>query len=204
MTTRTTTAFLVVAVSLVLTACDGGSTEPAATTIPAPATSEAATADPIPTTAAPADDIAETTTEPALSEAEQDELDIATTLEKYEAARMAAMRGDASIEEIYPYASGTAREQWVTQLMSYEAQELTITGETTLEVGDVSVDGDSAEVVACLDVSTFDALDESGESIVAEDRLDQTSVDYVLERADSAEHGWLLTEDVNRDEPCDG
>jgi hypothetical protein len=138
-----------------------------------------------------------------MSVQEQDEEAIAATLEEYEAARMAAMRGEESIEGIYPFSSGTAREQWTTQAMSYEAQGLTISGQTALEVIEMSISDGNAEVIACLDVSDFEAVDAAGESIVPDDRLDRTLVDYVLERAVTAEHGWLVTEDVNRDEPCD-
>ena len=115
-----------------------------------------------------------------------------------------ARTGESPIEDIYPYSRDTAREQWVTQLMAYEAQGITIEGAVELQVVEITVDGDSATVVACADVSDTDAFDESGESIVPEDRPEQTLNDFVLERDSSAEIGWYVIEDANRDEPCDG
>ncbi len=198
---RTATAAAMLA-ALVLSACNGdnGGEDPT-TPDPTPTTTTAPT-DTTPTTAPP-DDTTTTSEEPTLSEEEQDEADATAALQAYRTALDAAMTGDASIERIYPYATGTAREQWITQLMSYDAQGLTITGETQLDVVDVSVDGDTAEVVACVDVSDTDVVDEDGSSVVPEDRLARTLTDYVLERNDDAQLGWLVTEDINRDEPCD-
>ncbi|MFK5634208.1 hypothetical protein [Ornithinimicrobium sp. LYQ103] len=151
-----------------------------------------------------ADEAVRSSTAPTLSAQEQDEVDITATLEDYTAALDEAKNGEASIEGIYPYATGTAREQWITQVMSYEAQGLTLSGETSLEVVGIVLDDDNAEVVACVDLSQTDAVDEDGESILPADHLKVTLVEYVLLRSEGAETGWLVTEHVNQSEPCDG
>src|SRR5690606_23088318 len=115
-----------------------------------------------------------------------------------------AFNGDASVEGIYPFARDTAREQWVTEVMAAQAQGVTSTGLTELEVLEVTVDGDTAEAVACADVSAVEAVDEDGDSVIDEDRVDRTLQDFVLERDDSAEVGWYVVEDTSRNEPCDG
>ena len=73
-----------------------------------------------------------------------------------------------------------------------------------VEALEVTVGGETAEAVACLDVSAVQAVDEDGNSVITEDRLDRTLQDYVLERDDSAQLGWFVVEDTNRNEPCDG
>ena len=135
---------------------------------------------------------------------EQDEADIEETLQLYTRALDDAFNGDASAEGIYPFARGTAREQWVTEVMAAQAQGVTSTGLTELEVLEVTVDGETAEAVACADVSAVEAVDEDGDSVIAEDRVDRTLQDFVLERDDSAEVGWYVVEDTSRNEPCDG
>lgn len=61
-----------------------------------------------------------------------------------------------------------------------------------------------AEAVACRDVTDVEGVDENGDSIIAEGRLDRSLQDFVLERDDSAEVGWYVVSDVSRNEPCDG
>jgi hypothetical protein len=177
---------------------DDRTTAPATTTTEAPATSS-----PVPTTDDPADDAETTAAQPELSAAEQDEADIEETLQRYTQALNEAIIGEESIEGIYPFARDTAREQWVTQVMAYQAQGVTFSGLSELEVLDISADGDGAEATACVDVTDVKAVDENGDSFIAEGRLDQTLKVFVLERDDSAELGWYVVEDTNRDEPCD-
>jgi hypothetical protein len=160
--------------------------------------------EPAATTEVPADNAETTTASPELSVEEQEQADIEETLQLYTRALDDAFNGDASVEGIYPFARGTAREQWVTEVMASEAQGITSSGLTDLEVLEVSVEGDTAEALACADVSDVEAVDEGGESIIAEDRLDRTLQDFVLERDDSAELGWYVVEDTSRNEPCDG
>ncbi|MDQ3357850.1 MAG: hypothetical protein M3520_03110 [Actinomycetota bacterium] len=194
---------LVVAGTLALTGCsnDPGDETPTQ----APTSEPGATTETAPTTEAPADDDTETTTAPPLMSAEeQDEAHVEETLQLYTRALDDAFNGDASVEGIYPFTRDTAREQWVTEVMGSEAQGITSSGVTELEVLEVSIDGDTAEAVACADVSAVEAFNENGESIIAEDRLDRTLQDYVLERDESAELGWYVVEDTNRNEPCDG
>lgn len=200
---RTTTRSSLVCVavgSLIVAGCsDGEQPDGEVPTSALPTTLE-----PEATTRPTADDAVRSSTAPTISAQEQDEVDITTTLEDYTAALDAAKNGEAPIEGIYPYASGTAREQWVTQVMAYDAQGLTLTGETNLEVVDIVLDGDDAEAVACVDLSDTDAVDKDGESILPADHLKVTLVEYVLLRSEGAETGWLVTEHVNQSEPCDG
>lgn len=204
MISRTSTAAVALVAALALTGCNGTTDEPDPTlgTAPTTATPEPDTA--TATTEPPDDDTETTTAPPELSAEEQDQADIEETLHLYVSALDDARTGEASIEEIYPYSRDTAREKWVTQVMAYEAQGITIEGNVDLEVVDISVEDDFAEVIACADVSGTDALDENGESIVPADRLDRTLNDFTLERDGSAELGWYVTDDVNRNEPCDG
>lgn len=173
-------------------------------TTPASTTAATSTSEPATTTEAPADDVETTTAEPELTEAEQDEADIQETLQAYSAALDQAITGQESIEAIYPYSRDTAREQWVTQVMAYEAQGITSSGTTDLEVLEISVDGDTADAQACVDLSDLEAVDANGDSFVAEGRPDEVLNHFVLERDDSAKVGWYVVEDVNRNEPCDG
>ncbi|MGB3860077.1 MAG: hypothetical protein WA912_12575 [Ornithinimicrobium sp.] len=195
--TRAIAVGLAVVGTLALTGC---TTDPGGETA-TPTSEPRATTGPAPTTEAPAD---KTTAPPELSAEEQDRADIAETLQLYTRVLDEAFNGDASVEAFYPFARDTAREQWVTEVMAAEAQGITSTGVTDLEVLEVSVNGDSAEAVACADVSAVEAVDENGDSIIAEDRLERTIQDYVLERDDSAELGWYVVDDTNRNEPCEG
>ena len=123
---------------------------------------------------------------------------------RYTRALSDAFNGDASVEGIYPFSRDVAREQWVTQVMYSETQGFTSTGLTELEIVEVTVDGDTAAATACVDVSAVDVFDEDGQSIITEARLDQTLNDFILERDDSAQVGWYIVEDTNRDVPCEG
>lgn len=198
--THVPTVGLILAAAISLTSC-GSADEPVEPTTPAPTTTEPATT----TEAPPPEDDAQTTSAaPELSAAEQDEADIEETLQAYTAALDQAITGEGSIEDIYPYSRDAAREQWVTQVMAYEAQGITARGTTELEVLEISLDGDAAEVKTCVDLSDIEAVDANGDSYISEDRLDQSLNHFVLERDDSAEVGWYVIEDTNRNEPCDG
>lgn len=200
--TRVSLVGLVAAGAFALVGCttDPASESPA----PAPTTAAPSTSEPAARTEAPADDAETTTAAPELSAEEQDQADIEETLLAYSAALAQAITGQESIEAIYPYSRDTAREQWVTQVMAYEAQGITSSGTTELEVLEISVDGDTAEAQACMDVSALEAVDANGDSFISEDRLDEVLNHFVLERDDSAEVGWYVVEDKNRNEPCDG
>lgn len=186
---------------LVVTGCSpgeepevSGPTSVTPTTDEAPATTEAETEAAV-TSSSPA---------PTLSAQERDEADIEGTLQAYTKALNDAFNGDASIEEIYPYSRDTAREKWVTEVMAADAQGLSFSGSMEVEMLELSVEEATADAAACLDVSAVDAVDEDGDSVLAQDRLDRTIQDYVLERDDSAELGWYVVEDTNRNEPCEG
>lgn len=198
--TRAIAVGLAVVGTLALAGC---ATDPGGETA-TPTSEPRATTGPAPTTEALADNTDTKTAPPELSAEEQDRADIAETLQLYTRALDEAFNGDASVEAFYPFARDTAREQWVTEVMAAEAQGITSTGVTDLEVLEVSVNGDSAEAVACADVSAVEGVDENGDSIIAEDRLERTIQDYVLERDDSAELGWYVVDDTNRNEPCEG
>lgn len=204
-TTTTTSAAVALVAALVLTGCNDGSedpqTTPTTTTTSPPAVT---TSEPAATIEAPDDDVQTTPAEPELSAEEQDQADVEETLTLYTRALDDAFNGDTSVEGIYPFSRDAAREKWVTQVMASEAQGTTSTGLTELEIVEVGVDGDTAEVTACADVSDVEVMDENGDSIVPDTRLDRTLMDFVLERDDSAQVGWYVVEDKNRNEPCDG
>lgn len=205
--TRSITVSLTGAAMFILAGCNSSSADQAST--PAPTTNTGTTTQlspdrPADTSQPPRDDHQTTTTPPERSAGERDEADVKETLVAYNKALNRARIGEDSIEEIYPYSRDTAREQWVTQLMAYEAQGITITGLPVMELLEISVDGDTAEAVACVDVTQVEAVDANGDSVITEERLDQTLKDYVLERDQSAEAGWYVVEDVNRSEPCVG
>ncbi|WP_132974521.1 hypothetical protein [Ornithinimicrobium sufpigmenti] len=204
--TRSTTVSLTVATMLVLAGCSDNPEGQTGT--PAPTIDPVTTAEPAPTepaaTTQPPDDHQITTAPPELSAEEQDQADIEETLVRYTRALDDAFNGDASVEGIYPFSRDTAREQWVTQVMYSETQGFTSTGLTELEIVEVTIDGDTAAATACADVSAVDVFDEDGQSINTEARLDQTLNDFILERDDSAQVGWYIVEDTNRDEPCEG
>lgn len=190
---------LIVAGAVVLAGCgddstNGGEATSSPTQAPEPSTSTAA-----PSTS---EDEETTTSEPTLSPGEQDKADIEETLHRFTEALNLAYTGEASIEGIYPYSRDNARDKWFTEVMYGEAQGLTFTGEATLEVLEVSVNGDTAEALACFDASDVEVVDKEGNSIT-EGRLDRTLKDYVLERDASAEFGWYVVEDSNRNEPCE-
>lgn len=199
--TRSLAVGMTVAAVLTLPACSGDDETQDATT---PTTKDPTVSEVTTTTTAPVDDTQTTTAEPGLSAEEQDRADIEETLQLYTGALDAAFNGEASVEAIYPFSRDTARDQWVTEVMAGEAQGHTSTGMTDLRVVEVSIDGAVAEAVACADVSAVDAVDKNGESLISEDRLDRTLQDFVLERDDSAELGWYVVDDTNRNEPCDG
>lgn len=199
--TRSLAVGMTVAAVLTLPACSGDAETQDATT---PTTMDPSVSEVTTTTTAPVDNTQTTTAEPDLSAEEQDRADIEETLQLYTAALDAAFNGEASVETIYPFSRETARDQWVTEVMAAEAQGHTSTGMTDLRVVEVSIGGAVAEAVACADVSAVEAVDENGESLISEDRLDRTLQDFVLERDDSAELGWYVVDDTNRNEPCDG
>lgn len=172
------------------------------TAAPAP-TTQAAPTHPASRTEAPStDDATGTTSPPTLSAEEQDQADIEETLLMYTRALNEALIGEASVEEIYPLSRDTAREQWITEVMAAQAQGVSFSGSMQVDVLEVSVDGGTATATACLDVSAVEAVDRDGGSVLAENRLDRTVQDYVLERDGSAQLGWYIVDDTNRNEPC--
>ena len=68
----------------------------------------------------------------------------------------------------------------------------------------LSIEGDTAEAVACRNVSDLEAVNSDGESIITDVRLDRSLQDFLLARDASAELGWYVVSDVSRNEPCDG
>ncbi|WP_425943482.1 hypothetical protein [Ornithinimicrobium sp. W1665] len=188
---------------MVLNACSDEPLEET-TSAPVPTTETPSPSESDPTTEAPGDDAETTSAPPELSVEEQDEANIEETLQLYTVALSDAFNGDESIEGIYPFSRDAAREKWVTEVMAAQAQELSFSGTMDVEALEVTAGGKTAEAVACLDVSAVQAVDEDGNSVITEDRLDRTLQDYVLERDDSAQLGWYVVEDTNRNEPCDG
>lgn len=195
-------AVLLAMAALPLAGCQGAPADSAATPAPttdvAPATEPAATTD-----APPTDDDVTTTSSPEVSAEQRDQAEIEETLRLYTRALDDAFNGEASVEAIYPFSRDTAREKWVTEVMGSQAQGVTSTGLTELVSVQVNVDGDTAEVTACVDVADVEVMDESGDSIVPDSRLERTLKDFILERDGSAQVGWYVVEDKNRNEPCD-
>lgn len=199
---RVRLASVVAAGMLSLTGCGDGADD--GNTTPTTTTASPSTSEPAATTEAPTDD-AETTTEPLERSAEeQDQADIEETLLAFDEALVEALTGQESIEGIYPYSRDTARDQWVTQVMAYDAQGVTFSGVTDMEVLAISIEGGSAEAVGCRDVSALEAVNSDGESVITDGRLDQSLQDFLLERDASAELGWYVVSDVSRNQPCDG
>ncbi len=199
--TRVRLASLIAAGVLSLTGCaDGPDDED---TTPAPTTATPSTSKPAATTEAPADAAETTTARPELSAEEQDEADIEETLLAYVDALNEAYAGK-DIEGIYPWSRDAAREQWVTQLMSYEAQGLTFEGGRELAVLEVDVDDDQATVLGCVDYSDTAVFDDDGNEITPErEEGDLILNDFVLEREGSTEYGWVVVQDSSRSEACE-
>ncbi|SOC51233.1 hypothetical protein SAMN05421879_10191 [Ornithinimicrobium cerasi] len=196
------TAVVGLGVSMLLNGCSDNSLED--TTVPAPTTETSVTSEPVATSEPPADEAETTTARPELSAEEQDQADIEETLLAFDEALVDALTGQESIEGIYPYSRDTARDQWVTQVMAYDAQGVTFSGVTDMEILEISIEGGTADVVGCRDVSALEAVNSDGESIITDVRLDQSVQDFLLERDASAELGWYVVSDVSRNEPCDG
>ena len=198
--TRTRRLSAAAAAALLLAGCTiTGGTEDPTTTEAAPTTEVATTTVPPATTEAAA-----TSEPPVLSPAEQDQADIEATVVAYLAALDAAY-GGAEVEGIYPWSRDTARDKWTTQVMAYREQGLTIEGERQIVDGlDIEVNEDQADVIACLDYSDIVVTDGEGEDATpARDEGQELLSDLVLERAESAEHGWVVVNDTHRNEPCD-
>ncbi|OLT43947.1 hypothetical protein BJF86_13390 [Serinicoccus sp. CNJ-927] len=181
---------------LLLAACDGDEGELSGSpTSPAPVTSSAP-----PSTS----ETAATSETPTLSPAQQDRSDVEATVLAYAEALSQAYAG-GDIEGIYPWSRDVARDQWTTQIMAEREQGLTISGLTDVEVREVAVDGDQADVLACVDYSEITVSDAEGQDITPDRETgDLILNDYVLERYDDGEHGWIVVDDTSRSEPCDG
>ncbi|WP_114907676.1 hypothetical protein [Ornithinimicrobium murale] len=203
LTRRIATAACAAALVLATAACNENEVDPMLPSV-SQDESTVTTADAVETTTPPVDDVTETSAPPTLSAEEQDEADATAALEHYHRVLDAVAQDEADIEAINAVAIGTAREQWITQFMFYREQGWTQRGGVDLEVLEVTHREDQIELTVCSDVSGVDVVDESGESIVTSDRPSESLVDFLLERDENAEHGWVLVEDVNRDEPCDG
>ncbi|WP_298746943.1 hypothetical protein [uncultured Serinicoccus sp.] len=183
--------------ALALAACTGDDAEPADSS----ASPTAATAT---TSAPPSTEAAVTSAPSSLSPAEQDAADIEATVVGFVAALDDAYEG-GDIEGIYPWSRDAARDTWTTQLMSYQEQGLTFDGGVPVEVRDVEVNGDQADVTACLDYSGTTVTDADGQDITPDREAGDLIInDYVLERYDDGEHGWIVVDDISRSEPCDG
>lgn len=182
--------------ALVLAACTGSGAEPADS---ATSSVVVTASDPPPTTEA-----AVTSAPATLSPSEQDEADIEATVLAYAVALSEAYAG-GDIEGIYPWSRDVARDQWTTQIMAEREQGLTISGLTDVDVTEIEIDGDQADALACIDYSEISVSDADGQDITPErDSGDLILNDYVLERYEDGEHGWIVVDDTSRSEPCDG
>lgn len=190
------TALLAAATLGACTDTDGG--DPGTATITATAVTQA------PTEEATATSSPTRTPDPVAvtTEAPDDELAIQKTVEGYFEALDEAYEG-GDIEGIYPWSRGKAREQWVTQLISYREQELTFTADRSVEfVGSPVIEGDGADLSACLDYSQATMTNAAGEDVTPNRPSDRLVHNLVLEREDQTEYGWIVVDDVSKSEPC--
>lgn len=185
------------AAALVLSACNGANGEDDPTPDPTPATTAPPTGT-TPTTEPPDD----TTEDPTLSPEEQDEADATAALEDYLAVLDALRRGEGEIEDLNDVAVGTARDQWLTEMTAYRERGWTAVGGPTRDILSVAVENDEAVAEVCTDVSDVDVVNEEGESVVAPGRPGVTVNEYVLERNEETEQGWIVSDDTNQGESC--
>lgn len=198
MSTRRGCYGVMLAAVLATAACTGGKDEPEPT-IPTPSESTA-----LPTATETTDASPSTTAPASLSPEEQDEADATAALEAYLQVLNGIGKREEPIKALNEVAIGTAREQWITQHLYYREQGWTQVGDPVDSVAALDVGGDDAQITVCSDVSEVDVVDEAGESVITDDRLDQTLNAYVLERSEPAEHGWVVVDDTNLERPCDG
>ena len=191
-----TTALLATAT---LSACtDPDSGEPGTATI----TAKAVTQTPTGNDAATSSSTRTTDAVAVTTEAPDDELAIQRTVAGYFRALDHAYEG-GDVEGIYPWSRGKAREQWVTQLISYREQELRFTVNRAVEfIGSPVIEGDGADLSACLDYSQATMTNAAGEDVTPDRPSDRLVHKLVLEREDETEYGWIVVDDVSRSEPC--
>ncbi|MGO0577131.1 hypothetical protein [Ornithinimicrobium panacihumi] len=191
-----TTALLAIAT---LGGCaDTESVDPGTATITAAAVTSMPTEESAATSSPPrpADAVAVTT------EALEDDLAIQKTVEGYFEALDEAYSG-ADVEIIYPWSRDVAREKWVTQLISYREQELTFGGTRAVEmISPPAIEGDGADVRACLDYSQATVTNAAGEDVTPERTSNRLVHSVVLEREEETEYGWIVVDDVSKSEPC--
>lgn len=183
-----------------LSACAGADgEEPGTATITTTPTQEAPSEDAATTTPPPA-----TTVDPVAvtTEAPDDALAVQRTVEGYIEALDQVYEG-ADIEGIYPWSRDAAREKWATQMLSYREQELTFTADRAVELLDPPViDGDHADVSACLDYSQATMTNAEGEDVTPDRVADRLVHSIVLEREEQTEYGWIVVDDIPENEPC--
>lgn len=204
LTRRTATAACAVALVLATAACSEDTADP---TLP-PITQDDATAttqdDAVETTAPPVDDVTETSAPPTLSAEEQDEADVTAALEDYLEVVDAVAMGDAEIEALNPVSVPPARDEQISQAMYYRESGWVQEGATGVEAVELEwLDDDQIQIHACLDLTEAELLDEEGEPVASPDLDRHPRFEYVLDRSESAEHGWAVSDERNLEESCE-
>lgn len=130
--------------------------------------------------------------------------DALATLHRYWEIVDAAEREEVSINEIYPYVGQQERNFLYGRYARGYAQP-TIIGESIRDITSTTwVDDATVSITVCEDVSGVDVLSETGESLVADSRLDRQRITYVLEHQPSAnELGWIVMNEDSRNVPCE-
>ena len=111
-----------------------------------------------------------------------------------------AANPDKSVNLIDPIARDQARAQSRVRLATYAEKGWVQTGEVS--VSDVKVttsDGKAFNVVACVDVTEVDFLDEQGKSQVSPDRPDRQKITYGVTKTSD---GFFVTDDPLTGTPC--
>lgn len=131
--------------------------------------------------------------------------DAIATLNHYWEIVDAAERELASIDAIYTYV-GQQQRNFLFGLYARGDVHRTIIGQAIREITSTTwVDDATVSISVCVDVSGVDVRDpDTGESYVADHRLDRQRLTYVLEHQPSAnEMGWIVMEEDSRNIPCE-
>lgn len=196
---RHSTAATVGVLALLLSACNGGDPEPGDPTTSenlgptsTPEPGDPTSPSPSPTSEPPATSEPPETTEPATDEEAAAE---AATL--FTDVLDSIARNEVSHEELRNVALGEVHDRWQAQMRHYREQGWTATGTTSLAIEGVEIEGDTARIVACYDVSDFDVVDTNGDSIIREGRPDLSPTLFTVERNEAVPLGWIV---IERDE----
>ncbi|GAA3764242.1 hypothetical protein GCM10022240_15700 [Microbacterium kribbense] len=105
-------------------------------------------------------------------------------------------RRPATFEDVYKWATGTAKASDKKVLTGYHSSGTRISGESVVTVvipASTSAPFSSVELAACLDVSAIQLLDPSGKSVVNPERPEIQSISVTLDRSSSSRTGLLVS-----------